>query len=473
MKKGIKFLISFILIFAILSSIPAFANYNTVFEKSLKNNHSQIYSNTYLLVNLDNGTVIFEKNADKKSAPASLTKIITASVVIENCPDLNKKITIESTPIRLLDGTGSSLAGLIPGEKISIKDLLYCLLVRSGNDAANVLAQYVGGTIPQFVDMMNELAKKLGCKNTHFANPHGLDEAGHYTTARDLLKFTKHALTLPHFEEICSTHQYKIPATNKSPERYLNNTNKLMNKAFADYYSPYASGIKTGTTDNAGRCVISKGSGNGYNYLAVIMGAPFKNIDDDPIEENCAFVDCKAMFNWVFKNIELKSVASPNQIVTEVPISLSFEKDFVSLVPSEEVLALVPKGTDGGGVLIEPIPSTIGKEVKAPVEKGQVLGQARVLYAGSEIARVNLVASETISRNPILFITSIIKDAFTSTPFKIIASVFSILLILFLTIQFVHARVEKKKKELHLVTPTTNSSGKYTDKPKRKAKRNK
>ena len=206
MKKGIKFLLSFILIFSIFSSIPAFANYNTVFENSLKADKKQIYADTYLLVNLDNDTVIFEKNADKRNAPASLTKIITASVVIEKCPDLNLKIKIDKAPIELLYGTGSSMAGLVPGEELSLKDLLYCLMVRSGNDAANILADYVGnGSIPAFVGMMNDLAKRLGCKDTHFANPHGLDDPNHYTTARDLIKFTKHALTLPHFEEITST----------------------------------------------------------------------------------------------------------------------------------------------------------------------------------------------------------------------------------------------------------------------------
>ena len=472
MKKGIKFLLSFILIFAIFSTMPVFANYNTVFENSLKADKKQIYADTYLLVNLDNDTVIFEKNADKRNAPASLTKIITASVVIEKCPNLNQKIKIDKAPIELLYGTGSSMAGLVPGEELSIKDLLYCLMVRSGNDAANVLADYVGnGSIPAFVGMMNDLAKRLGCNSTHFANPHGLDDPNHYTTARDLLKFTKHALTLPHFEEITSTLHYKIAPTSKSPERNLHNTNHLMNKAFADYYSPYAKGIKTGTTDNAGRCVISKGTGNGYNYLAVVMGSPFKNIDDDPIEENCAFVDCKTMFDWVFRNIELQAVASPNQIVAEIPIALSFEKDFVTLVPEEEVLALVPKGTDGGGVLIEPIKDSIAKDVKAPVEKGQVLGEARVLYAGSEIARVKLVASEKIDRNPILFITSIIKDAVTSTPFIIIASIFISLLLIFVIVQLVHNHLEKKKRELHLVTPATNSSGKYTKSDKDNKKR--
>jgi len=470
MKKRIKFLVSFIIIFSMLSSMPAFANYNAVLESSIKESGQKIYSDIYILYNLDNDTVIFEKNADKKAAPASLTKIITAAVVIENCQNLDEVITIPAAPIRLLDGTGSSMAGLLVGEQISIKNLLYCLLVRSGNEAANILAQHVGGSIENFVQMMNDFAAKLGCSKTHFANAHGLDDPNHYTTARDLLKISEYALTLPHFEEITSSVKYTVPATNMSEERYLHNTNYLMNKAYSDYYSPYASGIKTGTTDNAGRCVISKGSGNGYNYLCVVMNAPFMNIDDDPIEENCAFIDCKMMFNWVFENIELQSVATPSQIVAEVPLELSFEKDYITLVPAEDVLALVPIGTKSGGVLIEPIKETLPEYVNAPVEKGQEIAQARVLYAGAEIARIKLVASESVSRNGLLYIGSIIKSIVSSLAFKIIASILAALIIAYAAL-FVYVNYKRRqRRKLKIVRPDAKSSGTYTTKNNKKKK---
>lgn len=139
--------------------MPAYANYNAVYEKSLTDSgDNPIYAQIYLLVNLDNDTVIFEKNADKQAAPASLTKIMTATVVLENCKDLDEEVEASYEAIHLLDGTGSSIVGLEPGEKMSIKNLLYCLLVRSGNDAANVLAMHVGGSIEGFVKMMNDKA---------------------------------------------------------------------------------------------------------------------------------------------------------------------------------------------------------------------------------------------------------------------------------------------------------------------------
>ena len=470
MKKQIKFLACLIIIFSILSSMPAFANYNTVLESSLKESGEKIYSDIYILYNMDNDTVIFEKNADKKAAPASLTKIITAAVVLENFQNLDEVITIPAAPIRLLDGTGSSMAGLLAGEEMSIKNLLYCLLVRSGNEAANILAQHVGGTIENFVQMMNDLATRLGCSKTHFANAHGLDDPNHYTTARDLLKLSKYALTLPHFEEITSAVKYTVPATNKSEERYLHNTNYLMNKAYSDYYSPYASGIKTGTTDNAGRCVISKGSGNGYNYLCVVMNAPFMNIDDDPIEENCSFIDCKMMFKWVFENIELQSVATTSQIVAEVPLELSFEKDYITLVPAEDVLALVPVGTESGGVLIEPIKDTLPEYVNAPVEKGQEIAEAKVLYAGAEIARVKLVASESVSRNGLLYIGSIIKSIVSSLAFKIIAAILATLVIAYAALFLYVNYKRRQRRKLKIVRPDAKSSGTYTSKNNKKKK---
>ncbi len=468
MKKAIKFLFCFILIFSILASAPAYASYNAVFEKSLTDSGDDpIYAEIYLLVNLDSDTVIFEKNADKKAAPASLTKIMTATVVLENCRNLDEEVEASYEAIHLLDGTGSSVVGLEPGEKMSVKNLLYCLLVRSGNDAANVLAMHVGGTIENFVKMMNDKAAELGCQNTHFANVHGLDDDNHYTTARDLLTITKHALTLPYFPEITSTTVYKIPATNKCEARTIRNTNYLMNSAYADYYSPYATGIKTGSTDNAGRCVISKGSGNGYNYLCVIMKAPMQNIDDDEPLENCAFVDCRRMFKWVFNNIELKSLASPSQIVTELPLKLSMSTDHISLVPSEEVLALVPSGADAGSVLIEPIADSLPESIDAPVKKGQEIGEARVLYAGEEIARIKLVASEDVSRNGLLYVGSLIKKTVTSTVFKIIASIAALLIIGYIALFIYENYKRRQKRKLKLVRPSVKDN-EYTEKPKKK-----
>ena len=428
-----------------------------------------LYARSAILIEANTGEVLFEKNADEIMYPASTTKIMTAYIALQMGDMDNDVVTVSQNAIDLVPPTYQTIP-LSAGEQVPLLDLISVMLIRSGNEAANAIAEFLSGSVESFADLMNQTAQMLGCSSsTHFANPSGVHDENHYTTARDLMTITKHALTLPYFSEITSTTIYKVPATNKSEERTLRNTNNLMNKAYADYYSPYAVGIKTGSTDNAGRCVISKGTGNGYNYLCVIMNAPMQNIDDDEPLENCAFVDCRRMFNWVFNHIELKSIASPTQIITEVPLKLSFRTDHISLVPGEEVLALVPTGADAGSVLIEPVPETVPKSVDAPVKKGQEICEARVLYAGEEIARIKLVASEDVSRNVLLFIGATIKKVASSTVFKIIASIVAVLVVGYIALFIYENYKRRQRRKLKLVNPGVKGNG-YTEKKGRKKK---
>ena len=272
MKRFISVFLAFVLTVLVVLPFCAIES-NAAFNNSLETD-----ADIVLLVSLDNDTVIFDKNADKVSAPASLTKITTAILTIENCEDLDAIVTIKQSTINAISGTNSSTAGLKVGEEISVRNLLYCMMVKSANEAALALADYIGGSVSNFVQMMNDFVMDMGCENTHFDNPHGLDSPGQYTTARDLAMITKHALTLPLFEEIVNTVSYKLPATNKSGERNLLSTNWMINPNFKTYYLKYAQGIKTGTTTNAGHCIISKASKDGYNYLAVVMGAPAEDV---------------------------------------------------------------------------------------------------------------------------------------------------------------------------------------------------
>lgn len=414
MKKLICLILTILIIISSALTLSASANYNSELKTS---------ADIVLLLSLDNGTVIFEKNADKVTAPASLTKITTAVLTIEKCPDLDKVITVPSYCITLLNGTGSSTAGLKAGEEISIRNLLYCLLVKSANDAANVLADYVGGgSIDNFVSMMNSFAAELGCKNTHFVNAHGLDAEGHYTTANDLALISKHAMTLNVFMDICDTYSYKLPATNKNKERNILSTNWIINPNFKTYYYEYIHGIKTGTTTNAGHCIISKASKDGYNYLCIVMGAPSADVNGDGNKDNCAFLDCKNLCKWVFKNIRFEKIADVSQIVTVVDVELSFDSDHVRLVPANDVTALVPTGNDKNSVLIEPIKEKTPEKVNAPVKKGEVIGKANILYADKVIASVDLVAAEDVKVNIFLWILHAVKVVITSPVFIIFAA---------------------------------------------------
>ena len=425
-------------------AISASASFNSLLETE---------ADVVLLVNTDSDTVIFDKNANKKTAPASITKMVTCMLVLENCEDLNTPITCKRECLDGLYQQNAATVGILAGETLTVKELLYCLMLPSAADAANMLADYIGGGIDNFVVMMNDFVKKLGCENTKFINAHGLDEGGgNITTAYDLYKIAKYSLENPVFKEITGTLRYEIAPTEKYPyTRYLNNTNKMMNSAYRDYYSPYISGIKTGTTGLAGHCVISTASKNGYNYMLVVMNAPQYDIDGDNVEENVAFTDSKKIYEWAFDNIVLTKVTNTTDVVTVVDVKYNWKVDHLRLLPAKEMSALVPTGTESGSLLIRPIESETPKVVKAPIKKGDVLGKAEILYGEDVVATVDLVAGETINRSIILWILDGIKTILSSTIVKILFALFLVLVIIYAFLIIRRNRIRAKRKKIRMV----------------------
>lgn len=404
-------------------------------------------------MNTDSETVIFDKNADKKTAPASITKIVTCMLVLENCEDFNTPITCKRECLDGLYEQNAATVGILAGETLTVKELLYCLMLPSAADAANMLADYIGGSIENFVVMMNDFVKSLGCEDTTFINAHGLDEdGGNITTAYDLYKITKYALQNPTFKEITGTLRYEIAPTEKYPyTRYLNNTNKMMNSAYKDYYSPYISGVKTGTTALAGHCVISTASKNGYNYMLIVMNAPQYDIDGDNVEENVAFTDSKRIYEWAFDNIVLTKVTNTTDVVTVVDVKYNWKVDHLRLLPAKEISALVPSGTESGSLVIRPVESETPTVVKAPIEKGDVIGKAEILYGEDVVATVDLVAGESVSRSIILWIFDGIKTILSSTVFKILFALLLVLVIIYILLIIRRNRIRAKRKKIRMV----------------------
>ena len=283
----------------------------------------ELHAQTVLLVSMDTGTVLFEKNADQKVYPASLTKLMTAAVAVEQIQDLDQTITVPEYCITLLSGTDSSTANLKDGEQLTVRQLLYCMLVSSANDAANVIADFIGnGKISATVELMNEKAKELGMNGTHYANAHGLHDVEHYTTANDMLKLTQYIMTLPAIMDMCTTTRYTIPKTNRSDERILATSNLMTDRTQTYYYSPVR-GIKTGYTDPAGRCLISTASLDGYNYIAIVMGCPPK--DESGKAVRYEYADTKALYQWAFGTFEYKQIANENDPVDELPLQYAWD----------------------------------------------------------------------------------------------------------------------------------------------------
>ncbi len=408
---------------------------------SVETDTSKLNCKVDLLVSLDDGSVIIDRDADTPVAPASLTKVMTALVVLKNRDNINEIMTVQREAIEVLAGTGSSTSGLKSGEQISIYNMLCCLLIPSGNDAATALAIEVGGSIDGFVKMMNDLAAELGCKNTHFDNPHGLDSATHKTTANDLAIITKEALKYPVFETIVATNVYELPETNMNKARQIVNTNYLISPYRVTYYNKDVKGIKTGSTDDAGKCLIAYASRNGYNYLSVAMGGDYRDSDNDGIEENQAFMDTNKMFNWAFKNLKYEIVTREGQFVCSVPLNYCWELETIKLVALDEVMALVPQGNDSQSVSFQPY--DIAETIDAPVKKGDKLGKAKIIFAGQQIGTVDLVASEDARMSIFLYIKSIplVRYIFLAV---------IILIVVYLVIFVISNQKRKKKRAVKM-----------------------
>lgn len=261
-------------VFIGVNSLNASAFIGTHKTNSGNGTKLKVYSEAAILMDMKTGRILYDKNIHEKLYPASTTKIMTAIVALEN-GGLNSIVTAGKDAAAV----EPSKIGLKAGEKIKLKYLLYALMVDSANDAAVAIADYVGGSVKGFAKLMNRKAQMLGCKDTHFANPNGLPDRSHYTSAYDLAIMTKYAMKNPVFKKLVSTVNYKIPATNKSNARSLTNHNKML--LHSPYYYPGCIGVKTGYTVASRHTLVSAAVRGNKRYIAVILKdtvSPYRGI---------------------------------------------------------------------------------------------------------------------------------------------------------------------------------------------------
>ena len=400
----------------------------------------ELESDTVLVVNLDTGMPVFEKNADKVRYPASLTKIMTYIIAYENIDDVyNTRVEIKQSVLNPLLGTGSSMSGLDHkvGKSVTVIDLLHCLMITSGNDAALVLADYVGGgNTNKFVDMMNAKAKALGCKNTNFVNPHGLHDSNHRTTARDLYTITSYAMELPLFSEItnkstyyCEDDTYPLVTTN-----YMIDYNRG-----GDYYYSAAKGVKTGTTDEAGRCLITTGILSGNAYMCICMGAPYQGSD-----HNGAMTDAKGILKWALESLEYTRVLETQTPCCEVKVNFSNEHDSILLYPKEIINTVLPiERNEEDIVTVYDAPESID----APIKKGDVVGKASIYYKDVLIKTIDLVAGEDIEKSEFTYTMHVFKSVLLSWVFWVAAGLTVALLIVYIALVS-HIRSKNKRRRV-------------------------
>ena len=428
--KTVASLLLAVVITGLSAITPAFADYDPGFD---------VDAEAVYFINLDTGKVIYEKDADKKVYPASTTKIMTALLALENIPDLDTpQIELKLYIQNALSGTGASLAGILRGETFTPRELLYAALLPSGNEAAMMLGDYVGdGSLDYFAEMMNEKAAELGAVNTHFVNASGMHDDDHYTTAYDMYLITMAALENETFREIVSTNYYYAGEDQNGNPLHWNTTNFLISPG-STYYYPYATGVKTGTTDEAGRCLVSTAEKDGYHYLMVMMGAPQYDSNGEKLEENMVFKQTIEFYDWAFSSFSNKTLIEKDVGVGEVPLKLARGgKDYLLIKSGEVFTDLLPNEIEASSITMElDLPAV----VNAPIKEGDQVGTIRLMLAGEEIGSVPAVAAEDVDASLIATLIGQFKRLFRSFLAKFIVVFVILSIIAYITITVLRGR---------------------------------
>jgi D-alanyl-D-alanine carboxypeptidase (penicillin-binding protein 5/6) len=329
---------------------------------------------------------------------------------------------------------------------------MYSMLMLSACESAGILAWNVGGTQAEFIQMMNDKATAIGCTGTNFVNPHGLFDPNQYTNARDMSLIAQFAYkNYPKLIDIASTREYVMQATNYQPEGWktIKHTNKMLDPN-SEYYYQYCKGLKTGTLDESGRCLLTLGSRDGNNYLFVSLGSPLYDADGNASYK--LYEDHKNIYEWAFENFSYQKILTTDKEVTEVKVRFGQGTDYVLLVPGGEYMTLWPTNLDTSTIK-EDIDTAdfIGASgvIDAPVEKGQVLGSLSLSHSGNTLVTVPLVAKNNVSLDNIAFLTDKARRFPDSVWFKAAIALTVGLTVLY-TIIFIGVAVGISKKKTGL-----------------------
>lgn len=326
-----------------------------------------------VLMDVESGRVLYEQNSRKKLPMASTTKILTAIVALEhgNLSDL-VTVTPEASGIE-----GSSI-WLKPGEIHTLEDLLYGLMLRSGNDAATAIALHISGSIEGFSKLMNKTAKRIGAKDSNFVNPHGLHDEKHYTTAYDLALIASYGLKNPDFEKIVSTKYHTIPWEGHKWDRAMKNKNKIL------WSYEGANGVKTGYTKKAGRCFVGSAKRNNIQLVAVVL--------------NCGpmFEDSIALMDYGFENYKRTVLYKSNQVIKILPVK-NGQKEKVSVLVKKDC-AITLTDEEIKNVKTRYI---LPDELEAPIEKGQWIGSLQIYLNDQLLEEIPLITKESVKKRNI------------------------------------------------------------------------
>ena len=358
-----------------------------------------------VLLDANHGEILYDMGANQRAYPASITKVMTALLVMEAIeygqlsPDTVVTVNqsaVENIPIEYVVGSFK------PGETISIEELLYCMLLESDCDASNILAEAVDTTVEDFVAHMNRKAGELGCHGTHFTNTYGLHNENHYSTAYDLALIMQAALEYDLFRTVIKTPSHKVPATNLSGERFFYNKNALISNLYYEgYVYDKCIGGKTGTTDDAGRCLVAAAEDGDELLISVVLGSGPMQVPGDERLKQGQFRESKRLLEFGFDNFHRVTITKDSEPVTTVKVTMSRQADEVNLKAQGSIVKTLPKSMDLDD--IESRISLFADEVEAPVEAGQVMGTMTLFYEDEVYGTLDLVAVTSVERSDLLY----------------------------------------------------------------------
>lgn len=425
MKKVIAVILA--VVFTVSSGISAFAD--TKYTPSC-----EVYSEAVYLAD-ENGNVLYEKNSQQRMYPLELTQIMTAIVVIENIDAAggwDAQGTYDMSIQNFLYDNrkaGVILSGMLSGDIFTADELFYDLVIRSGYDAALVLAKLVAGSQDAFVELMNQKAIEIGARDTNFTNCHGLHDTANYTTAYDMYLITKYAMGLDKYREVVQKNSYTCEETDTHNKLIWNTENGLMISGSIHYYSPVVGG-KIGYTADIGRNVSSYAEYEGFSYYQVNLGAPYE-LDDG---YNQALVDAKNLYMWAFTEFEVKTIVEGGSQIAEVPLELAWQKNHLNLMIGETFRTLLPIDIAVSSISYE---FDIPESVEAPISKGEEIGTLNLILAGETIGSVPLVAAEDVEQSDLLSGLKSFSNMTHSFWFKFIIIMIFILIALYIALMII------------------------------------
>jgi D-alanyl-D-alanine carboxypeptidase (penicillin-binding protein 5/6) len=422
MRKILSLITSSVILISSISTVTAAVN--TAPNLNTKNKTLSvpvILGKSAILIDSKSGQILYEKASNEKHFPASTTKVMTALLSIENLkPDT---VITASTKACTIPGDSSS-AGIMSGEKLTVTNLLYSLLLDSATEAANILGEKISGSTQSFANLMTKRAKELGAKGTNFVNTNGYDDPNHYTTAYDLSRIAMQAMKYPLFRKIVSTSVYKVPPTNKHPKGiYLSNTNKLVNKVRGSmYFYPYAIGIKTGSTSLAKHTLVSAARKGNIELISVVLYSD--NTFDDTIK----------LFNYGLNNFKSMNLTKKDAIISTV--NLVHGSTPLKICASKELNYLVPNDSNVTPVL----KLSYKKALTAPLKKNTILGTANYSINNKIVASTPVYSMNSVKN------LKIIKEQNLKKLFRIVIILVALLVAVSI---FIIIKIKRKKKRLY------------------------